>query len=219
VGIWWDILKRQLKEIEGYWNSFLKIDDANRIVAPVDFNWKVFESQLYKIFPNVDEAKYWGRLLDLGCGTGRLYNFFSKRYEYIGVDISQTMLKHTRKIYNDEPILILTDGADLPFIDDYFDVVWCWSVFTHIDIDVAYALLKEMKRVIKKNGSIYISYIKSRDEDKEIFINKQKEGKNWIVYSKKEFEKMVKNVGFKLKEVFEMREADEYMQTLLELRI
>jgi len=50
----------------------------------------------------------------------------------------------------------VTTASHLPFEDNYFDLVYCGSVFTHID-DLSDAWLLEVKRIIRKGGRAYIN--------------------------------------------------------------
>ena len=51
----------------------------------------------------------------------------------------------------------VTTAPHLPFEDRYFDLIYCGSVFTHIDHDLADAWLLELKRIIRPGGRVYIT--------------------------------------------------------------
>jgi len=50
----------------------------------------------------------------------------------------------------------VTTAPHLPFEDRYFDLIYCGSVFTHID-DLADAWLLELKRILQPGGRLYIT--------------------------------------------------------------
>ena len=50
----------------------------------------------------------------------------------------------------------VTTAPHLPFEDKYFDVIYCGSVFTHMD-DLADAWLLELKRITRPSGRTYIT--------------------------------------------------------------
>ena len=56
------------------------------------------------------------------------------------------------------PFLFLTTTTSphLPFEDNYFDLIYCGSVFTHIS-DLADAWLLELRRVLRKGGYAFIT--------------------------------------------------------------
>jgi SAM-dependent methyltransferase len=71
------------------------------------------------------------RLLDVGCGTGRLRPMADA---YLGVDISESAIAYC--VARDVPVLLVDGPDDLTrFGPDEFDWVWACSVFTHIGRD------------------------------------------------------------------------------------
>src|SRR5262249_13682249 len=68
-----------------------------------------------------------GKLLDLGCGTGRLCRHFgAKGYECASVDLSEEMLMKARSACGNAAHFLranLVDLAELP--DDHFDYAAC----------------------------------------------------------------------------------------------
>jgi ubiquinone/menaquinone biosynthesis C-methylase UbiE len=65
-------------------------------------------------------------ILDIGCATGGFYNIF-KEYEqsitYTGVDISSEMIRQARILHPGVHFKV-TDGSNLPFERDSFDIVF-----------------------------------------------------------------------------------------------
>ena len=43
---------------------------------------------------------YSGKILDIGCGTGKLKNYLGNKFEYIGIDISPKMVVEAQKKYS-----------------------------------------------------------------------------------------------------------------------
>ena len=100
------------------------------------------------------------RILDLGCGAGRMIRFFddiAEQCEIWGLDISAEHIiwchEHLSPPFN---FAVTTTFPHLPFEDRYFDFIYCGSVFTHI-ADLADAWLLELRRVTRPNGRIYIT--------------------------------------------------------------
>lgn len=87
-------------------------------------------------------------ILDLGTGTGYLLPLLQQRYPRVniyGLDISLPVLQHAQA--NN---LICADANQLPFADSSIDLV-CSSFMLEWIPDV-FALLAEIKRVLKPNG-------------------------------------------------------------------
>lgn len=91
------------------------------------------------------------KILDAGCGPGAALIYLSQFGEVIGVDISEEALQFAKK----RGKVKKGDVSALPFEDETFDVVVCLDVLYHKWINVKKALL-EMKRVLKKNGILFI---------------------------------------------------------------
>jgi len=98
------------------------------------------------------------RILDIGCGIGRVLSFYSNfSNDIFGVDFSQNMLDICR---NNVPSakLVNGDASNLPFKSNSFDLVSAFVVLQHIiDDGKRECVIKEMIRVTKPNGIIVIN--------------------------------------------------------------
>lgn len=100
-----------------------------------------------------------GDLLDIGCGSGTRYlELELKNINYFGCDISDNMANSAKeKGLN----IKIGDIRKLPYPDKKFDYILCiFHVFCYLSTkkDQLNAL-KEMKRVLKKDGVIIIDII------------------------------------------------------------
>lgn len=95
-----------------------------------------------------------GRVLDVGCGTGRLLSSLPSRYDRVGVDISAAMLDKARAQGLD---VVQAGGDELPFPDSSFDLVTTFAVLHHL-IDPARVrrTLAEMTRVLRPGGAMLV---------------------------------------------------------------
>lgn len=98
-----------------------------------------------------------GRLIDVGCGTGRLAGRLAEAgFEVTGVDGSEGMLGVMRA---EVPGVrgIFGDATDLPFENDEFDVAVSVAVLHHLALPEAVAsALREMVRVVRPGGRVVI---------------------------------------------------------------
>lgn len=141
-----------------------------------------------------------GAILDLGCGPGYLLERL-KEYgaQLSGADISPAMIESARRRLGDATDLRVADSENLPWPDDYFDVIVCTVSFHHYSHPEK--SVREIKRVLKNNGHLVIGegwlpapfrnlanlLIKFR------FLNKRGDVR---VYSKAEWRAMLGSAGF-----------------------
>ncbi len=100
----------------------------------------------------------YGRLLDFGCGVGRMTRAFSGFFQSCaGIDISQNMVSLARKFNADQPHceFVATDAAVLPFADKSFDFVFSVLVLQHLPTkSMILRYIAEFIRVAKDDGII-----------------------------------------------------------------
>lgn len=99
-----------------------------------------------------------GRLLDIGCGTGRAVLALSQAgYDVTGIDVSQAMLAAGRSLSH-EAQLAGANLLNLPFVDDSFDGVFMFfGALQHIPgRDHRRQALAEMARVTRPHGRLIL---------------------------------------------------------------
>lgn len=91
-----------------------------------------------------------GDILDFGCGSKPYQKLFSNCSSYVGVDLQVSGHNH-----KDSKVDVFYDGNELPFLDDAFDTIVSFEVLEHVpNVD---KILKEVRRVLKPGGSIYLT--------------------------------------------------------------
>lgn len=99
--------------------------------------------------------KYKGqRVLEVGLGLGADHQKWVEAGAILsGVDLSIRSIEHTRRrfeLFGLNSDLRNADAENLPFIDNYFDVVYSWGVLMHTP-DTSKAI-REVYRVLKPGG-------------------------------------------------------------------
>jgi len=101
------------------------------------------------------------KILDFGCGCGRVLDWFQRLHQnnsFYGTDIDKEAITWCQEnISQIGTFLVNQPEPPLPFPDKYFDFVFVISIFTHLPEDMQFAWLKELSRVTKKNGYLFIS--------------------------------------------------------------
>lgn len=112
------------------------------------FNW---------LFNQIDFSKV-NRLLELGCGNGKLWqeNRIDLRNREIFLsDISEGMVEEVRNKLGTDFNCIVADAEKIPFKDEYFDSIIANHVLFYLnDLNLG---LKEIDRVLKSDGILYCS--------------------------------------------------------------
>lgn len=92
-------------------------------------------------------------LLDLGCGNARNMEYLYKNLICHGIDISYEQLKNGKN-----KNLVQSNFCNIPFKNNYFDIIISIASFHHLDnINDRKIALKEMQRILSKNGKILLS--------------------------------------------------------------
>jgi len=102
------------------------------------------------------------RILDVGCGDGLLIKEIIERlpkekYIIYGIDITPIQIKKAKqRLKKYKNVKIISGNAlKMPFKPDFFDVVIQTEVLEHIEQPEI--IMKEMNRVLKPNGLLYLT--------------------------------------------------------------
>lgn len=107
-------------------------------------------------------AKEGEKILDFGCGNGRLLELFRKEnIQYTGIDISEKLIEQARKVYANESRTFLVVSPSLervPFPDSFFNTVYTIAVFHHIPgKEKREEAARELFRITKNEGYIIVT--------------------------------------------------------------
>jgi len=80
-----------------------------------------------------------------------------KKTKFFGTDISKTNVSWCKKNFDDIKFSSNKQLPPLNFSDNFFDVIYSISVFTHLNEEEQYLWLNELKRILKTGGFLLIS--------------------------------------------------------------
>jgi SAM-dependent methyltransferase len=95
------------------------------------------------------------RILDWGCGCGRLSSHFLSFLEgpeVFGCDIDPYAIEWCNNNIQSGTFSVINPLPPTEYCSDFFDIIFSYSVFTHLTREVQHAWLSEMQRIIKPGG-------------------------------------------------------------------
>lgn len=170
-----------------YWNKYVsywenKVKEANSDENAKD---KTSDDLLLEEYYKKLNVKSSDKVLDYGCGFGRLYPIFlsdgGMKQNYFGIDISGISLEHAAGRFKE---LILNenlkefDGMTIPFSNNCFDKIICIGVFDACNQEV---VIGELLRVLKPEGILLLTgknnnYCKDDEAAAIAEVNARKKG-------------------------------------------
>lgn len=125
--------------------------------------------EYFSEFKIVDIARDWRhraaglasapRVLDFGAGIGNSAPYVQRHLpeaRLTCLDLSQRSLDVAAQRYPGLADYVHFDGARIPFPDHHFDLAYAMCVFHHIDHDDHVSILRELNRVIRPGGRLYV---------------------------------------------------------------
>lgn len=179
-------------------NNFInnKKEMFDRWSSSYDWTFPSFIYQaIHKRLIETIELPQNANVLDLGCGTGQLFNRLGKKYPEItgtGLDLSPKMLQVARQKNQYRPRFIYIEGnaQELPFAEGQFDAVFNTISFLHYPQPEQ--VLSEVKRVLTPSGKFYLVDITTDRFPSQYMTNSPVAIK---LYSPEQREQMGKHAG------------------------
>lgn len=125
--------------------------------------WGGSEAEWFgSIYPRVHAFLPAGTIVEIAPGYGR-WTHFLKNYcsRLIGVDLAENCVNACKERFSAYPQMtfFVNDGKLLPMIpDESVDFVYSFDSLVHVDTDVMESYLKEIARILKKDGAGFIHH-------------------------------------------------------------
>lgn len=154
-----------------------------------------------QVIDGLPVSRSW-RVLEIGCGIGRLAKPLASRVErVVGVDLSEEMIRKGREYCADRPNIELhrTDGS-LRFLEaGSFDFVFSHIVFQHVPRK-AYVerYLREAHRLLKPGG---ILRVQVDGRSRQFFRRWVADSWSGVVFSERELTRRLARAGLRVTEV------------------
>ena len=197
--------------------------DQEQIWDNISNPWKEYRIKKLLIVEEFLKGKK-GRIVDLGCGTGR--NMIKNNdIEYYGVDFSAGQLKHAKDLIKDDKLnakLFKSKLNKLPkeFEDEMFDGGLFIAALHCLETKKQrLGALKEFYRVLKKGTEGLLSVWNGEDNrfnglKGDVYLSWSNEKishlRFYYIYGKQEFVDLLKSVGFEILEIYKPTFHDRF---------
>lgn len=124
----------------------------------------------YQLFRQIVAAqggdlRRYDAILDFGCGWGRIIRYFLRDVEpsvLWGADVDTGMIDFCKQSNKWCKFVQISFSPPTQLPSDTFDLIYCFSVFSHLSEDVHKNWLAEIRRILK-SGGLFIATTRSRD--------------------------------------------------------
>ncbi len=109
------------------------------------------------------------RVLDVGCGWGRISRLFFKDVaptNVYGIDIDERLIDVCKRTFIAEQFRHVSPTGSIPFPDGSFDVISANSVLSHLSAEWHVAAVREWSRVLAPGGVVVATVLSHRSLDR-----------------------------------------------------
>ena len=184
-----DYVKKTLDETKEFpsWDDYYKENDVEKMP------W--YEKDLDLDLKEEIELKnlHSGKFLDLGTGPGtQAMQISNLGFEVTGSDVSNSAIERAKKLYPNTSYIV-DDILNSKFLDNAFDYILDRGVFHIFEQEKLPDYLKQIKRILKKNGILFLKCMSVEEKNLE-------DGKGPFLYSKEQIKEIFEN-NFKIESI------------------
>jgi ubiquinone/menaquinone biosynthesis C-methylase UbiE len=183
----------------------------NYITAHPEITW--WENHINYLVLKQYSNSLTGRVADFGCNHGACTILAARNpniSEIIGIDINPQSIKCAHELLESSKESVDTKNKikflasnckKLNFDDDYFDSAYLFHVIEHLLPEDRDLILKEIKRVLKNNGTFLITlpYLHAYDDFHHVEY-----------FDEEKITQIMKKAGFQVLECYRDRRSDEH---------
>lgn len=145
----------------------LSFDESHQ---PYEGYWKKSEDHALRLAERYMEGKHYRRILDLGCGKGRLLKRFAKRFQYVvGIEPDTARADHARSVVRElglNNVCVMHTGiTHVRSSGMCFDAAICSHVIQHIATHDVEPLIACIHDVLSSHGFLVLLTSRSKEDD------------------------------------------------------
>jgi ubiquinone/menaquinone biosynthesis C-methylase UbiE len=134
--------------------------DPDRIYYSESIEHEANLAKVERLMTSDPEAE----LLDAGCGIGNFVIPFAKKCKFVyGTDVSEVSIEFCKERLRNEKIenaMVWAGSVKvIPLGDNTVDKILCFSVFQYLSIDETITVIREFKRILRKDGIIVLGFL------------------------------------------------------------
>lgn len=172
------IRKLLSEKVQDFWDKRIKKFGYFGVLWEKQPSWSAYVDKLQTHYLKrwLDKVNSQDKVLDVGCGTGRFsFRLAKKAKEVFGVDTSKEGILFCQEEAKGKNVsntkFLIAKASNLPFKDEYFDKIFSITCLQHITLKKEFEnSLKELLRILKKNGKIVLIECTS-DKRKDEYVN------------------------------------------------